>query len=200
MQLPEYNRHQVTGLLQVVFFAALAALLALLPAATSAQTAPETAGGQKIHITAERLVSDQNRQYAEFTGDVRATQGETLIESDRLKVFYKGGADLSGEQAAGEVIKKIVATGHVTIDFEDKTAYSEKAVYTAQNGELVLSGPDTRIESKSNYIHGEKIVWNRNTGEITVIGGTDKRVEAVFESEEENPGDVSPEQTPDGGQ
>ena len=197
MQLPGYNRHRFAVLLRLSFFWALAAIVTLLPADLSAEAAPNADGKQKIHITADRLVSDQNRQYAEFTGDVRTTQGETVIESDRLKVFYKGGADLGGEQAAGEMIKKIVATGDVTIDFEDKTAYSEKAVYTAQTGELVLSGQNTRIESKTNYIDGEKIVWNRNTGEITVIGGTDKRVEAVFESEGKNPGRISPEKPTD---
>lgn len=153
------------------------------PAPAASETGTQQTGGEKIHITADRLVSDQNKQYAEFSGDVCATQGDTVIDSNRLKVFYKSGADPGGNKTGGEMIRKIVATGEVAISFENRTAYSEKAVYTTRSNEVVLSGPDTRIESKNNSINGEKIIWNRRTGEITVIGGTGKRVEAVFESD-----------------
>ncbi len=154
--------------------------------APASEAGKPSAGGEKIHVTADRLVADQNKQFAEFSGDVCATQGDTVIHSNRLKVFYKSGANPGGSQkTSDEMIRKIVATGDVDIAFENRTAYSEKAVYTTQNSEVVLSGPGTRIESENNFIDGEKIIWNRRSGDMTVIGGKVKRVEAVFESDSE---------------
>ncbi|MGM0452118.1 MAG: LptA/OstA family protein [Thermodesulfobacteriota bacterium] len=170
------------------------------PAPATPESQNPSSGEDKIHITADRLVSDQNRQFAEFSGDVRATQGDTVIHSNRLKVFYKSGADPGGNSKTNdEMIRKIVATGDVDIAFENRTAYSQKAVYTTHNSEVVLSGPGTRIESENNFIDGEKIIWNRRTGEMTVIGGTDKRVEAVFESDSQlqNPPEDIPSKAPD---
>ena len=37
---------------------------------------------EKIHITADKLISDNTSGYAEFIGDVRASQGENVITAD----------------------------------------------------------------------------------------------------------------------
>ena len=40
----------------------------------------------KIHITADSLTADNNARFAEFTGNVHATQGTSVIQADRLKI------------------------------------------------------------------------------------------------------------------
>jgi len=70
----------------------------------------------KISITANKLISDNDVDYAEFIGDVRATQEDTVITADRLKIFYKATAGQKGTPAIGkESITKIVADGNVKI-------------------------------------------------------------------------------------
>lgn len=161
----------------------------------SDKPAGETRVSSKIHITAQRLVFSQKDRYAEFTGSVRTTQGTTLIRSDTLKVHYKEGADLpSGGGNNEDLIERIIASGNVTIAFEDQTAFSDQAVYTPANGMLVLTGSRVRVESKGNFINGEQIVMDRNSGEITVIGGSEHRVEAVFESDADRSNDASGDQ------
>ena len=56
------------------------------PPTPSAETAAPEA--KKIHITADRLISNTPDNHAEFIGNVRARQGETLITADSLEIFF----------------------------------------------------------------------------------------------------------------
>jgi lipopolysaccharide export system protein LptA len=46
---------------------------------------------QKILITARQLVTNTATRLAEFKGEVRVRQGETVIDADSLKIHYTGG-------------------------------------------------------------------------------------------------------------
>jgi lipopolysaccharide export system protein LptA len=156
--------------------------------ASAQSSAPQPAAdkqSEKIHIVADLLTSDSETRFAEFIGNVRATQGNTVITSDRLKIFYsenpEGAKDPSTAQSA---IKKIVASGNVTISFDDRVATAREAVYDTQQNTLVLSGSPSTVKSGLDSIMGEKITYNRTDGRITVEKGQNSRVEAVFHSKE----------------
>ena len=51
------------------------------------QSANQTADENRIHITADRLTTDTNEKLVEFIGNVKATQGTTILTADRLKVL-----------------------------------------------------------------------------------------------------------------
>lgn len=141
----------------------------------------------KIHITSDRLVTDNEAMFAEFIGNVVAIRETDVITSDRLKIFYKKGVDKKEKSAAGEeMIKKIVANGNVVIKFDDKVATAQQAVYTAETGITVLTGPDSKVTSGNNFISGEKITMYRSDDHMIVEGGKEKRVEAVFYSKDNN--------------
>jgi len=140
---------------------------------------------KKIHITADKLISDNKANHAEFIGNVRATQEETVITADRLKIFFKrnpGNKDTPS--VTRESIKKIVANGNVKINFDNRVAVTPQAVYNIETEVLILSGNNTRIISGNDSISGEKITLYRTTGRINVESGSEKRVEAVFYSGE----------------
>lgn len=140
---------------------------------------------KKIHITSDRLVADNKAMFAEFIGNVVAIRETDVITSDRLKIFYKKGVDKKEKPAAGEeMIKKIVANGNVVIKFDDKVATAQQAVYTAETGIIVLTGPNSKVTSGNNFISGEKITMYRSDDRMIVEGGKEKRVEAVFYSGE----------------
>ena len=135
----------------------------------------------KIYITADKLISDNTAGYAEFIGNVRANQGETVITADRLKIFYKKHlADKNKPVIGQEMIHQIVANGNVKIKFESRVAESQQAVYNTETNVLVLSGADSKIISENDTISGEKITFYRADGRIAVEGGPQERVEAVF--------------------
>ena len=135
----------------------------------------------KIHITSDLLTTDNEEGFAEFSGNVRAVQGTTIIQSDRLKIYYKkdGKSDPSVAGSPGAV-EKIVATGNVKINFDDKTAVSDKAEYMTETQVVILSGESTQVTTADESISGGKITLYRANGNVKVESGNGKRVEAIL--------------------
>lgn len=142
---------------------------------------------RKIHITADKLFSDNNTDYAEFIGNVKATQEDTVITADKLKIFFKKNPpDKENPVVGEETINKIVASGNVKIKFDNRVAVAQQAVYNTETGVLVLSGDNSKIVNGNNSISGEKITFYKTTGRINVESSDEKRVEAVFYSDEKD--------------
>ncbi|MBW2604725.1 MAG: hypothetical protein JRE28_10495 [Deltaproteobacteria bacterium] len=140
-------------------------------------------GNGAIHITSDKLISDNKAGYAEFIGHVKATQGDTVITSDRLKIFFKKNFANKGPLSVSEEsIHKIVAKGNVEIKFDNRVATAQHAIYNTETRVLVLSGNNSKIISENDSISGEKITFYRTDGRINVESGNKKRVEAVFYS------------------
>ena len=140
---------------------------------------------KKIYITADKLIADSEVKCAEFIGNVRAVQEDTVITADRLKIFYKKVEDNNKNLTSDEgSIEKIISSGNVKINFDDKVAVAEHAVYTSETGVLVLTGPNSKVTSGTNFVSGEKITIYRAEDRMTVESGNEKRVEAVFYSKE----------------
>jgi len=138
-----------------------------------------------VQIKADNLVAYNEASYAEFTGNVSAVQGTTLITSDKLKIYYSKAPENKGKKDTGEEsIKKVVATGNVVIRSENRTAYTSMAEYTPASKVVVLSGPDSKVTSGNNFVTGEKITFYVNEDRVVVERSKEKQVEAVFYSGE----------------
>ncbi len=161
--------------------------LMLLPCLTSqgitaSDSPPSTTAdpeARKIHISAQRLISDTTHNQAEFIGNVRARQGETLITADSLKIFFAGKSE-AGETSPAQSLEKLVATGNVEIKFDNRLAVARQAVYITAQRLLILTGPGATITSGDNTITGETITFYREDGRFTVEGGSNGRVTAVI--------------------
>ncbi|RZB29972.1 MAG: lipopolysaccharide export system protein LptA [Desulfobacteraceae bacterium Eth-SRB1] len=174
----------------LVFFAAVCAVNILFAGIFSyAGDSPLTSGDnnkdEKIHITSDRLIANNEALNVEFIGNVIATKGDEVVTADSLKIFYKKGLDEDKKIAAGEeAIKKIIAKGNVIIRFDDKVAVTEQAEYITETGVLVLTGPNSKVTSGNNFVCGERITLYRTDDRMTVEGTNEKKVEAVFYSGE----------------
>ena len=154
-------------------------------AADTPPTAPTTDREAKtIQITAQRLVSDTANDQAEFIGNVRASQGQTVITADSLKVFFADQSDSgqfkAGQGAPAQSLEKLVATGNVEIKFDNRLAVARQAVYITAQRTLILTGPGASVTSGDNTITGETITFYRADGRFTVDGGSNGRVKAVI--------------------
>jgi len=136
-----------------------------------------------IHITADSLITDPQNKSAEFIGHVLATQGDTTITADKLKVYYKGGIQSGAASGMGTIVR-IIAQGTVKIVLEDKIAHTEHAEYIADKSLVVLTGPNSRIIDGNNSISGQKITLYRDDRRIHVAGTQKEPVEAFFYSDE----------------
>jgi len=176
--------------LHILSAVALCVLLLYGPSAIMAGDDPmagsDTQGDDRIHITADRLVTDTQSQHAEFTGNVRVVRGDTVILSDVLKIYYQESAGNDQQIDPGaDSIRSIVAEGNVKIDFDQQVATTQRAEWVPEDQTIVLSGPGSIIVSGNNSITGSKITVHQLDNRITVEGGADKQVEAVFYSEED---------------
>ncbi len=173
----------------LMFFAAVCAVNIFAAIFSYAGDTPLTSGDnsktEKIHITSDRLIADNDALNVEFTGNVIATKGDEVVTADSLKIFYKKDLDEDKKIAAGEeAIKRIIAKGNVIIRFDDKVAVTEQAEYNAETGVLVLTGPNSKVTTGNNFVCGDKITLYRADDRMTVEGNSEKRVEAVFYSGE----------------
>jgi lipopolysaccharide export system protein LptA len=138
-----------------------------------------------IQIKADNLVAYNEASYAEFTGNVSASQGTTLITAEKLRIYYSKASENKEKKDTGdESIKKVVATGNVVIRSENRTAYTSTAEYTPASKVVVLSGPGSKVTSGNNYVSGEKITFYVNEDRVVVERSKEKQVEAVFYSGE----------------
>lgn len=135
---------------------------------------------EPIQITADRLESNAEQKYAEFIGNVKASQGNFKINSDTLRIYYSGDLINRDKQASNEnLLNKIVAKGNVEILSDQYEAKADEAQYDVKTMTIVLAGENSTVTSGKNSISGSKIILYRADGRVKVEGGKN-RVNAVF--------------------
>ncbi len=127
------------------------------------------------------MVTDNAKRSAQFSGNVKAVQGGTVITTDRLTIFYKSG-DGSSSAAAGGNIERLKAEGNVRIEFDNKVAVSNQAVYIIAERKLILSGQGSKVVSGQDEISGSKITFFRDDGRVALEGDEKNRVNAIIHS------------------
>jgi len=167
----------------IVFTAA-----AVFSGAVFAAEQPKTAATEKkpedvpIQITADQLVSNNEEKYAEFIGNVKATQADFVITADTLKIYYEGDL-LDTEEKTNQnddMLKKIVASGNVKIRSDQYNADTENAEYDTQTLTIILTGENSKVFSGKSSITGSKIILHRKDGRFKVLGDKKTRVEATI--------------------
>jgi len=137
---------------------------------------------QPILIKADQLISNNEEKWAEFIGNVKVTQADMVIDSDKLRIYYRGEL-LDTEEKSNEkqdTLKKIVATGNVHIKTSKYTAESDNVEYDAVSMTITMIGDNSKVVSGKNSIAGSKIILYRKDNRIKVLGNQKKRVEATF--------------------
>jgi lipopolysaccharide export system protein LptA len=162
-----------------------AIIFLLLSVLVYAETSSEKPVPERIAMESDKAVINRAERIIELEGNVKVSQGETVITSNMIRLFLKEGAKLDAPQKTGEnAIEKIVAKGNVIFKLDIGTAYSDQAEYTAATKLLVLTGKEPKFISGENTITGSKITVNRDSGMVIFEGGGKSRVEAVIYSKE----------------
>lgn len=100
------------------------------------------------------LEVDYQNNLAVFNNNVKVKDKRGEILADKMEVYFITRADSSkqmpGMQGLG--IKKVIATGNTEIRRGDNVTYSQKAVYEAATGKLILTGhPKLVIYSTEDF-------------------------------------------------
>lgn len=139
---------------------ALAALLAVC-GATQAKTSDKT---QLIHINSNAFAGNQDSGKITFTGDVKMDQG-TFNADGGQATGYTDPNDTSQWQ-------RVVLTGdpaHFQQTQDDGTLVHGQAQtidYKVSENTVVLTGNAEVVQQGRGEFHGEKLVYNTDTGQI----------------------------------
>jgi lipopolysaccharide transport protein LptA len=170
----------------ILFWAAMVGM-AFFSGASAAMAAglfAPTNGGasnEPTEIVSDRLVNNNTEKVAEFTGAVKATQGNFSITTDTLRIHYEG--DLINppkDTSAKSQVTKMVAIGRVHIVSDQYIADSDRAEYDPATDILTLIGENSRVTSGLNSVTGSKIILNRRDGKSFAESSGTSRVKAVL--------------------
>jgi lipopolysaccharide transport protein LptA len=141
------------------------------PPATAASPLP--AGGstnEPTIVTSEHLQADYLHNVGTFEGNVLAVDPRMTVRADKMTVFF-GGTNIVTSTGTNTTrsIQKIFAEGAVVINTPDnKTAHSDQAEYTADEGKVVLTGKP-RVETPDGVVTGQKITFWRGSQKMDVV-------------------------------
>lgn len=171
-------------------------LLCAAPLWAAPVTPPKPAKNVETRITSDQLTYLAEKQLVVFDKNVHVTRPDFEIWADRITVYLKppknGGQKQDGDKggmpagmAAGDV-DRIVAERNVRMKSENRNGTCAKATYTMDNGVLLMEG-DPRLTDGENTVTGETIRYFTEENRSEVMGGSKKRVEAVFSGSKGSP-------------
>ncbi len=141
----------------------------LEPAASMAGRPAPTGRDSRLPVTvrARHLTYSDRTGTAVYQGDVRlATEGATL-RSDRMEVHVA-----RGQGGNGVALERAVATGHVRVTEPGRRATGDRAVYTAQDGKIVLTGGPPRLtDASKGLVTGRRLTFFIRGDRLLVDGG-----------------------------
>ncbi len=170
---------------------ALAVVVGLAPAA--AHAAGEGAmseafkgfgsnGKDPIQIEADSLeVLDKDRN-AIFTGNVQVRQKDTVLKTQRLRVFYEGkAADGIAQAASGssQQIRRFEAEGRVLINQKDQTVTGDKGWFDMRSQTAQVSGTVVLTQGK-NVARGNRLSIDLRSGQYK-LDNSNGRVQLILE-------------------
>ena len=113
-----------------------------------------------IHIEADRMISQEQKNSIIFLGNVDARQGDLTIRSDEMTVYYtpnKKKDKKKGRGSASEV-KKLVCKKNVEITQGDWLGTGNRMDYFAKDRKVILSG-NAKAWQGPNMVSGKTITY-----------------------------------------
>jgi lipopolysaccharide export system protein LptA len=116
---------------------------------------------QPIQITSDMLEAFNDKRLVVFSGNAVAIQGDVIIRSDKLLIYYKKAASEGRPKEAKDVepagdLERIEAKGRVNVTKGNRVATGDEAVFEQDAQKIVMTGNAVMQEGKS-VIRGHKI-------------------------------------------
>ena len=124
--------------------------------------------GQPIQIEADTLEVRDAQKLAIYTGNVRARQGETLLQAPELHVFYDGPTDARGQ--GNSRFSRIEAFPNVVVSSPTQTATGDRMEIDMARDLITMTGNVVLTEGQ-NVVRGNRLVVNMVTKQGRVEGG-----------------------------
>lgn len=149
-----------------------AVIVAALAPAAVGQQVPFGAShdaSQPVEITSDRLDLDQSAGTAVFTGGVKVGQGALRLAADRVEVSYDEGGGAAG------TVRRMVATGNVTLSNGEEAAEADRATYDVASGRVEMEG-NVLLTQGANALSSQRLSIDLDAG----TGQLEGRVQTIF--------------------
>ncbi len=182
--------------LAAVAAAAFAALAQAQPPAPSAQQQPSGPANalqgfaqnrdQPVKIDAGQLEVRDKDKVATFSGNVKVVQGDTMMRSRSLAVFYDGDGSTANAltsakpgPAGQQRIRRLEAKGGVRVCQNDQVATGDIGIFDMKANTVTLE-KNVVLTKGANVLKGERLTVNLSTGEAKIEGGKGGGVSALL--------------------
>ena len=126
-----------------------------------------SATNRESFITAEKIEYDNKEGVIMFDTNVVVDDPRFLLRSDQLLLFLDG-------TNSNQDVAQIMAIGHVCITNQNRSASCDKAVYTREDGQIVMTG-NARLNSggsAAGEVQGNRITFWLNDERMEVSEGS----------------------------
>jgi lipopolysaccharide export system protein LptA len=163
------------------------------PAAPAGAAAPASTGAKRkqgsggpVRIVSQEMIYTDSARTVEFDGAVWAVDADGTLTSKAATVWLtpaqipgqKGLASVSSGFMGGRV-DHMMATGNVVIDQPGRRGTGEKLVYTASDGEYVLTGtkaaPPRVVDETQGTTTGAALRFRSGDDSVEVLGAADAK-------------------------
>ncbi len=170
--------------IQKYLFLSTLACFALFLTSNSGLAETSNEKSQKpIHVVSDKMTAEEKSSMVEFSGNVKAVMEDSTLFADSIQIYFNDNKK-EKESAAQSSVNKIIATGSVKYISKERKALADKAVYTTKNEILILTGKSPKLITGSSFVTGTKITLFRNEDKVIVESDGAKRVEALFNPED----------------
>ncbi len=151
-------------------------LLSLFLPCSQAWAIMELNSDTPIHVSADKMVSHEKEQAVIFTGNVKAKQGDMIINAEVMTIYHGGQKKQTTTKGQKDTpqIKKIVSTGNVEIIQEGFVATGDKVEYLATKEKVILTG-HAKIIQDNNMVTGYQVEMDLASGTTTVTPKKNKK-------------------------
>ena len=136
----------------------------------SSKTGSPTGSGP-MRVASDTLVYSDSTRMGDFHGSVVAQQPNGTVHSDDAQVFLTEAA--RGASAQGSSVERMVATGHVAITQPGRRGCGDKLVFTASDGNYLLTGTPCALPRATDAVKGE------TTGAALLFRSSDNSVQVL---------------------
>lgn len=158
----------LTGAARFVLALVTAALLATGALAQEGETERQSSNfrlsnDEPIQIESNELTLSEAEGKAVFIGNVEVVQGEMLLKSGEMTVFYSGD---SGSVSTGTAaIERIELANEVFLQSGEQTASADAGTYNMETERLTLSGERVVLSEGENILVGCKLTVDVANGD-----------------------------------
>lgn len=137
---------------------------------------------KQIDIKSNELFTDSNKRTATFVGKVVAKQGDLIVYSDTLIIYYA---------EKGSEVERIEADGNVRIVQGNRIGTGGHAVRSMKEGTIVLT-INPKVQDGEDSVVGKVITYYVDQEKSVVTSGPDARVRAIINPKGTGKDDAKP--------